>query len=343
MSTSDPKKIVAAPSRATLHDVAATAGVSAMTVSRALNGKGKVSKETRDHIVKIARELGYRKSQAARSLRTSESRLIGMISPNLLMPLHIDITLGAKDALLAEGYRITFDVYPTTESDLDHLFTDGDLLLGTTATFPEYPVPFVARNRTVTLQGGGVAHRNRQEVDDCTTDLHLAILEATKHLLDRGYRRIALLQLKDSSAGASYVEAHEDAGVDWDIALVREVTAEASNITHCVEQLVAMDERPDSFLMAAVAATPVSLRALRRLGFVLPNDFGFVGIESRRSEFGDLVFPGITSIRIPGYEMGAAGARRLLERIRGDDGPIQKVVILSELVIRATTPGPRSR
>ena len=318
-----------------LHDVAAAAGVSVMTVSRALNGKGKVSAETRNRIVTIARELGYRPSQTARALRTSETRLIGMISPNLMMPLHIDITLGAKDALEQEGYRILFDAYASSARWDSHFSTDGDLLLGTPARAEVPDVPQVDRFRTVTLMSS--AH---PELDDCGTNLTQAVLLATQHLLIAGYRHIGLLQLPNSPASEGYALAHEQAGFAMNRDLIRDVGNDMASVSLQVELLLGARPVPDAFLVAGVAATPLTLRVLRRMGFQVPEDFGFVGIESRRSELGDLVYPGMTSIRIPGYEIGAAGARRLIERIRGDTSPPQKLDFPSELVIRQSTPGP---
>jgi DNA-binding LacI/PurR family transcriptional regulator len=92
--------------------------------------------------------------------------------------------------------------------------------------------------------------------------------------------------------------------------------------------------------VAGVAATPLALKAIRRLEFSVPRDLGFVGTENSRSEYGDLLNPGMTAIRVPGYEIGAAGARRLLQRLRGDTSPPQRIDFPAELVIRDSTPGP---
>jgi LacI family transcriptional regulator len=333
---SDPDRIT----KPNLHDVAAAAGVSVMTVSRALNGKGKVSAETRNRIVTLARELGYRPSQTARALRTSETRLIGMTSPNLMMPLHIDMTLGARDALAHEGYRLLLDTDAAGLPWESHFNTDGDLLLGSPASAnnPLQVARAIDRSRTVILMS-----QHHPDLDDCGSDLTQAVLVATQHLLIAGYRHIGLLQLPHSPACDGLQLAHEQAGLTADPSLTRTIGNDMASVSREVEHLLARDTVPDAFLVAGVAATPLALRVLRRMGFHVPDDFGFVGIESRRSELGDLVYPGMTSIRIPGYEIGAAGARRLIERVRGDTSPPQRLNFPSELVIRQTTPGPRQR
>jgi LacI family transcriptional regulator len=334
-TSQQPDDVRFAAAKPNLRDVAAAAGVSVMTVSRALNGKGKVSADTRNRILALARELGYRPSQTARALRTSETKLVGMVSPNLMMPLHIDMTLGAKDALAQEGYRLLFDVDSASAAWESYLSTDGDLLLGSPANSDNPTVPHMDRSRTVTLMNS-----THPDLDDCGSDLTQAVLVATQHLIIAGYRAISLLQLARSPASDGYKLAHEHAGLPVNPHLIREVGNDIGSVSRVVEQLLATQPVPDSFLVAGVAATPLTLRVLRRLGFQVPDDFGFVGIESRRSELGDLVYPGMTSIRIPGYEIGAAGARRLIERIRGDTSPPQRLNFPSELVIRQSTPGP---
>ena len=304
-----------------------------MTVSRALSGNGKISVETRNRVMQAAQKVGYRPNLTARALRTNESKLVGVTSPNLMMPLHIEITLGAKEALEAEGYRILLALDPGHENDYSPFVTDGELILGSPPHHFSMEMR-TDRTRTVSLMGN-----ESLEIDSCGSDLTQPALFATQHLLNAGYRNIGLLQLERSPSVDGYTQAHEQAGFLVNPSLVQIVGNDEPSVIRAVDVLLAMPTVPDAVFVAGVAPTMLALRALRRREFLVPRDFGFVGTESRRSELGDLVYPGMTAIRVPGYEIGAAGARRLIERMRGDMSPPQRMNFPSELVIRGSTPG----
>jgi LacI family transcriptional regulator len=329
-NTKDKRKL----NRPSLRDVAAEADVSMMTVSRALSGNGKISVDTRNRVLQAAQKVGYRPNLTARALRTNESKLVGVTSPNLMMPLHIEITLGAKEAFSAEGYRILLTVDPIHENDQSPFITDGDLILGSPPHHHSME-NYTDRTRTVSLMGN-----EDLEIDTCSSDLTQPAMFATHHFLTAGYRNIGILQLERSPSVDGYTQAHEDFGLAVNPDLVQIVGNDEPSVSQAIDRLLAMPTAPDALFVAGVAATPLALRALRRREFHVPRDFGFIGSESRRSELGDLVYPGMTAIRIPGYEIGAAGARRLIERLRGDTSPPHRMNFPSELVIRESTPGP---
>jgi LacI family transcriptional regulator len=94
----------------------------------------------------------------------------------------------------------------------------------------------------------------------------------------------------------------------------------------------------DALVVVSVAAIPVVLRHLRERGLVAGVDLGFVGTEGSRPGWGDLLSPAITAIQVPGFDLGAAAARRLFARLRGDASPPQRQLLPSKLVIRESSP-----
>ena len=102
----------------TLADVALKAGVSMMTVSRAINNKGKINPETRERILAIAAEIGYRPNYLARSLATNRSATIGLVVPDISNPFFSEIAKGVEDAAHEQGYNVflcNFDEDPKRE------------------------------------------------------------------------------------------------------------------------------------------------------------------------------------------------------------------------------------
>ena len=310
----------------TLQDVAEAAGVSVMTVSRALRDTGNVAPETRKRIHREIERLGYRPSFSARTLRSGESRLISFLATNLTIPLHIEIVQGARDAAAQQGYRLMLQV-DSSKNPLDSPFScDGDLIID----FSEGPV----RNpgRTVSLMGVSA------EVDSCSTDLPGITRDAFLYLHSVGYRQIGLLQAERNTPKIGREAALQVLGMENDPTLLEEVDLDRESIVAGVRQLLRRHPDLDALVVVHTAGTPIALGELQRQGVEIGRDLGFVGTEVSHSEWGNVVTPKLTAIRIPGYAIGWAGAQRLIERLRGDaSAPTQKI-IHSELVIRQSTP-----
>lgn len=315
------------PKRPTLQDIANAANVSMMTVSRALKGSPNVSQETRDRIIAETMRVGYRPSFSARTLRAGESRLISILAPSLLIPLHMEIMQGARDAAAHHDYRLMLQV-DSSRDPLESPFTsDGDLIMGSDDGRVHDP------NRTVSLMGDAV------DVDHCGTDLPRITCDMVLYLFSAGYRRIGIIQTKGNDPQQGRLQALEQLGIEDEPGLQQEVGLDGESVMHGVRALTSQQPAPDAIVVAHTAGTPYALEELQRQGFVIGKDIGFVGTEVSHSEWGKLLTPAITAIRIPGYAIGWAGAMRLIERMNEDDSKLQHMEIPSELVIRQSTPG----
>lgn len=92
--------------RVTMSDVARQAGVSLMTVSRVINNKGDVSSETRQRVLEVITNLGYRPSGIARSLATRETYTLGLVVPDVSNPFFADVTQGVEHLAHSNGYHV---------------------------------------------------------------------------------------------------------------------------------------------------------------------------------------------------------------------------------------------
>ena len=93
---------------ATIYDVAKAAGVTAATVSVALSGRGVVNRKTREHILRCAKELGYRPNLVARSLTTGQTHTIALVVYDITNPFYGEVALAVEQTALRSGYRVTF-------------------------------------------------------------------------------------------------------------------------------------------------------------------------------------------------------------------------------------------
>ncbi len=324
-----------APRRPSLRDVAEAANVSLMTASRAVNDGKRVAPETRARVLREAERLGYRPSHTARALRSRESRLIGVLAPNVMLPVHVEIIQGARDVAAREGYRIFLHVDVEEDQAFSPLSSDGDLIMGGTPPSVQAHL-YNDPARTVGLMSSS----RLSDIDICGTDLLRASLEAFQHLLDAGYRRIGMIQHVGNPPRFGREEALAQTGIEDDPNLVQVVENDKRSVLRGLHTLMSLPTRPDALAVVHVAGTPVVLRELQRRRFSVGRDIGFVGTEVSLSEWGDLISPRMTSIRIPGYRIGAAGAERLIARLRGDQTPQRRYEFPAEVIVRESTPGP---
>ncbi|HEX2620330.1 MAG TPA: LacI family DNA-binding transcriptional regulator, partial [Phototrophicaceae bacterium] len=131
----------------TLKDIAAQAGVSTTTVSRILNGRETgvpIREETREKVLRIASELGYRPNMMARALRGSRSSLLGAIVQNIASQFHSQILRGLNDAAINRSYRVflghvqrQIDIAVNYGSMFEQSHADGILIIGQLEGNPE--------------------------------------------------------------------------------------------------------------------------------------------------------------------------------------------------------------
>ena len=332
MASNGKRAGAAVPKRPTLQDVAQAAGVSVMTVSRALRGSPRVTDETRARIAIEAERIGYRPSLSARSLRTGQSNLISIVSPNIMVPLHVEIMQGAREAAAQHGYRLLLQMDSQPDEWGQAFPADGELVMGETIKIHRD----ISISRTVSL-----VESTSDQVDLCGTNLPGITRDAFVYLHAVGYRRIGFLQSVNNSPLRGWLEARDQLGLEPDSALIAEVEGGSQAIRDGVRRLLSVTPALDALVVVHTYGTPIVLQELVRQGLTIGQDIGFIGSEVTHNNWGSVVQPGLSMIRIPGFAIGWSGCSRLIERLRGDQSPRRVIEIPSELVIRQSAPGPR--
>jgi len=275
----------------TIYDIARVAGVSANTVSRAINGKPGVKDTTRARILAIAQEIDYHPNIGARSLRVGREGVIG-----LTMPAPVDI-VPISQALFtfifaelyrifgSRGERICFDLNPfnaSPEADygrsLWQKLYSACVVAGPCAVddrviprIHRSGIPYVALSRSDSLP----------ECSSATVDLEAGAFESTKLMIDRGHSRVAMLKAFSGyqpgvERRRGYARALDAAGIAIDESLVRSVTFHTRDVANAVHRLL-----KDSTVTALVDASGVEdgsciLEGARRAGRVPGKDFEIV-------------------------------------------------------------------
>jgi LacI family transcriptional regulator len=338
---------------ATLRDVARLADVHPGTVSRALNPQTRrlVNAETARRVMEAAETLGYRPNPIARGLKTNRSYTVGVLVPDLTNPLFPPIVRGIQDRLELAGYtpliantdndrrreRVDFEAMRARQVDgvitatarLDHGLLDEMAATG---------LPLVLVNRR--LEDG--------TLPSATADDREGVRLAVKHLAGLGHRRIAHLGgPQDLSTGhlryEGFLAALAEAGLAADPALVHfgRAFTEPEGQRLCDElvgggaDFTAVVAGND--LMALGCYDVFAARAIE-----CPRDVSVVGFPAM--PFTARFHPPLTTVRIPHYEIGAAAAELMLERLQEPDAPPRQIVLGPDLVVRRSTgPSPAAR
>ncbi|GLW10238.1 hypothetical protein Misp01_53660 [Microtetraspora sp. NBRC 13810] len=329
--------------RPSITRVAQVAGVSATTVSHALNGRRPVAGETRRRVMAAIEQLGYRPNVLARGLRTSRSQTIGLIIPDITNPFYPALARGIQDVLGPAGYD---EIISNTDGErrmeqaaIEQMIArqvDG-LAFAVFHTHAEDLLPAIEAGIPVVRLGGRLAQAG---VDVVHSDDEGGAAEATRYLLERGYRRIGFVcgPLADGPPAervAGYRTALAAAGVPADPALVVHTQFSRSGGARGTAALLDLAEPPEAVLCANDIMAIGALDIADRRGLRVPDDLAVMGFDD--IEAAGLVSPGLTTMANPAREIGQACARRLLARLAGETRqPYGEEIIPSRLVRRAS-------
>ncbi|TYB56553.1 LacI family DNA-binding transcriptional regulator [Nonomuraea sp. PA05] len=327
--------------RPSIRRVADLAGVSATTVSHTLNGRRPVAEETRRRVLQAIEQLGYRPNVLARGLRTSRSQTIGLIIPDITNPFYPALARGLQDVLGPAGYdqiiSNTDGMRRIEQAAIEQMIArqvDG-LAFAVFHTHAGDLLPVIEAGIPVVRLGGRLAQRG---VDVVHSDDEGGAAEATRHLLARGYRRIAFVcgpaaEGPAAERVAGYRAALAEAGVPADQALVAHTEFSRTGGAQGVSRLLELPEPPDAVLCANDVMAIGALDVAARRGLRVPEDLAVMGFDD--IDAAGMVSPGLTTMANPAREIGRATAMRLLERLRGAiDEPSTELVVPARLVRR---------
>ena len=324
----------------TLRDVAARAGVSAITVSRALNNSGYVSHEVRARVFAAAAELNYVPNEVASSLRSSKTQLLALLA-GITNPFWANVSRGIEEAAMQAGYGLLLcdtDDDPAKEARYIDLLVrrriDGLIIAATKDSasilqnLGRRHQPFVLIDRVV---DGVVADTVRGNNMD-------AAYQMTRHLLSTGYRRIAVISGSHNVSTAEervagYRAALAEAGVpvQEDMVLYGAYTERWGY--QATQELMSRETPPDALFAANNFIALGVLEGLHTLGLNVPEDVAVVCFDDI-TNMGSARF--LTAASQPAQEMGRIATRLILERLAQPDKAPEDIVLPIELEVRSS-------
>lgn len=305
-------------------DVAQLAGVSRTTVSYVLNGDDRTSipQVTRERVLSAAEELGFRPNQMARGLRGRHSHVIGLLTDDIATtPYAVRIIKGAQDAAFAAGRTLLIiDTHGAGEAAREALAMFAawrvDGVIFATDFHREAEPPDAIRNMPAVLVDCYAPGRHLPSI---VPDEVQGGRLATETLIAAGHRRIGFIAGPGSfpaSAGRliGYREALEVAGIEFDPGLVRTGDWwQESGFRH-TEDLLDQAVPPTALFCGNDWMAMGAYDALRELGRRIPQDVAVIGFDNRE-EIAAHMYPRLTTIALPYYEMGYEGVTQLISQI----------------------------
>jgi LacI family transcriptional regulator len=324
-----------------IRDVAKRAGVSAITVSRAMNNSGAVNPVTRERINKAIEELHYVPNTLARSFRSKQSCLLALVLPDITNPFWTTIARGIEDTASQNGFQVIFcntDESPEKEADqlsvLLQRRVDGIIIAPTVNDKNQYlmlkrhAVPCVLLDRRVDgFKCDVVASAGREGAKNMTL-----------HLLRLGYRRIAIVAGPPTNSTAQervegYCQALQENQIPIDPTLIARDTYRQNSGYESLKQLLSQERRPEAIFAGTNFIAVRTLHAIRELGLEIPKDVALAGFDDIPQ--GTLISPALTVVTQPAYEMGVAAAESLISRLSGKyRGKPRDIVFDTSVIIR---------
>jgi len=332
----------------TIRDVARKAGVSRQTVSRAFNNKGEISEGTKQHVLDVARQMGYRPSGVARSLVTNRTFSVGLLIPDIALHFFSLIVRGAEAAASAAGYSMylvnTLKNQQLEAKALDSLWDrriDGAILYASFLT-PEQLEEYVERFQYTVFINCNAVPRIVGKTATINIDDQEGARLAVAHLQKNGHKKIALISGPSISISGQrrlqgFKDAHTEFGLPIDPSLIIGFTGDQQQFRQEISHLLTENSGVTAILAHNDDMAIGTMQIAEELGKRIPEDIEIIGFDD--IPLASIIKPNLTTLRIGKQDLGALAMKTLITMIEGkiDEYAADKIII-PQLLVRESSP-----
>ncbi|HUA98547.1 MAG TPA: LacI family DNA-binding transcriptional regulator [Terracidiphilus sp.] len=337
--------------RVRLQDIADDLNLSKMTISKVLRGQADISDATKARVLKRVKELNYIPNISASSLRTGQTRTLGLILPSIGKPFFGEVAAGITHAVGAAGYGL---IVSSSQEDADaeqrqievFLSLQVDALLivtlqETSAFFNQVgrlkETPVIFLNGRPAGAKGSYAGINEEEVGRI----------ACEHLIQCGCKRIAYIRGSHSAAGDMRYKGYLEALARHRLTAHADLVAESMNADEsefvrgytAMERLLARRGRPDGVMTYTDMLAAGAMEAAGGARVRVPEDIRFVGCGNDAAICG-MRIP-LTSMDVGGRELGQRAGKLALRVIHEGGRSTYRALVKPRLVRRRSSEGSR--
>ena len=331
--------------QATIKDIARTLNISTSTVSRALRNTHDVKIETRKAVMELAEKLNYQPKQIALHLLKKQTHTIGVIIPNLDF-IVATMVKGIDEVALEAGYTVMVcqsnESYGreivNTKRLMDSLVDGFIISISGETNMVDHFKKLQDRKKPMVLFDRIPSEMKAPKV---RIDNEEAGFLATQHLIEQGYKRIAILSGPKSLELTNrrmdgYIKALKQNNMKVDKDLIIYCDFNQDYAYFATKELLAMNRRPDAIFAIADKMAIGAMLAIKEKKLVMPKDIGLVGMNNDPST--KLVTPSISTVEMPAFELGKTAAKMFIEMMNSDkDMTNEEIVLRPRLIIRESS------
>ncbi|NQT58342.1 MAG: LacI family DNA-binding transcriptional regulator [Bacteroidetes bacterium] len=327
----------------TLKDVAREAGVSLGMASRVLGKYGSYSEETKNKVQAAAKQLDYKKHAIAKSLKLSNSRIIGIVISNISSVFWATITRAVEDVASKSGYHVIIgNTDENSKKEREYLetfcegFVDGLIVAPSQDNHTlikkmnRSGLPIVALDRKV----------SGLHMPSVTIDNINGSHEAVTYLLKKGHSNIGIIAGSDGIMTSDHrLEGYRKALTDFGVPINKDFIVYADfqmdRAYEKTEELISGKNPPTAIFVCNEIMAKGAYRALQDHDIAIGKDIDLIGFGD--TDWATLVRPTLTCIRQPVYSMGLMACDSLLRLINNSDSEnqnIEQVCMKTELILR---------
>ncbi|MCP3027918.1 LacI family DNA-binding transcriptional regulator [Halobacillus sp. A5] len=295
----------------TIKDVAKEAKVSISTVSRVLNNSGYTSMEVKEKVNKAVEKLKFQKNMVATAMIKKQTSTFGLIIPDIKNIFYGELTRAIEDQANKYGFNV---ILCNTDNDLDKeaeylnfLIRKGvDGVIFSTPEMNDRNIKEVMKARSDLAFISLGSRVSDVQIDEVIVNNFEGGYEATKHLLDLGHQRIGFIGGRQNSYSTTerlkgYSQALEDYGLKMDKKLTRLDEFKIHSGYDKGKELLSLKERPTAIFAGNDAIAVGIYKAAREFNLSIPENLSVIGFDD--SQFAEIVYPTLTTIRTPIQDM----------------------------------------
>lgn len=329
----------------TIKDIAVQLNISKSTVSRALAGDSNVSVETRDKVIALANELGYKRNELAANLRHNLSRTIGIIVPEMVTPFFLYVIISIQKVLNKSGFKVIItQSHEDIQAELYNLQLMDDYRVDGIIMSICHKEQNVKEYMRIEKKGVPIVFFDRvpHSMPACKVivDDYKKSFFMVEHLIRSGRKRIVHLAGPERIPNTmerkrAYKDALAKFKIPYDPELVIDGENERSEGERVIKNFLKKNIPFDALFCFGETLAIGALNYLQSEGIKIPKDVAICGFSG--TYLSTIVTPQLTAIQQPFDEMGCVSAELMIERLNNPDMPCKTVTLDAEMIIRQST------
>lgn len=326
----------------TIYDVAKEAGVSIATVSKVVNGTGRISEKTSKHVREVIERLNYQPSTIASALTSKRTYTLGIIVPNIANPFFGEVTRIIEKYAHESGYTM---MVCSTYNEIDREIQNIQLLLrqqvdgiimATEQISNEVLVDLNIRNVPIVKFS---AFNDSEKMLSISTNNYEGGQKAAAYLYENGHRDVWIIgeqsRHSEQQRIAGFRAYYTQQGHVLEDSVIYHSDTEYEEAIEVVKKLLKQNRLPSAIFVTTDIVAVILMNIAQQLGIRVPEDLSVIGFDN--TIFAQLYHPQLTTIAQPVNAMGRLAVKSLIETIEGKvTSPFQLTYFEPKLIERAT-------